>query len=74
MKKALVVLLVAVLAATLGSKVKALSWMTANNAIGISGLCALIIAFILTKAPAAINAVNRATITVRVISVFFIIG
>jgi len=49
---ALCLALVAVLAATLGSSVKALSWMTANNAIGISGVVALVVALLMTKAPA----------------------
>jgi len=40
--------LVAVVGATLGSKVPALSWLTANNAIGLSGLVALCVAIALT--------------------------
>ena len=40
--------LVAVVGATLGSKVPALSWLTANNAIGLSGLVALVVAIALT--------------------------
>ncbi len=40
--------LVAVVGATLGSKVPALSWLTANNAIGLSGLVALCAAIALT--------------------------
>jgi len=40
---------VAVVGATLGSKVPALSWLTANNAIGLSGVVALIAAILLTK-------------------------
>lgn len=39
----------AVLFATLGDKVAALKWMTANNAIGLSGICALIAALLLVK-------------------------
>lgn len=49
---ALSLALFAVIAATLGTKVPALKWMTPNNAIGISGLCALVIALALLKAPA----------------------
>ena len=49
---ALCLAVVAVVAATLGGSVKALSWLTANNAIGVSGICALLIALILFKAPA----------------------
>ena len=41
---------VAVVAATLGGSVKSLSWLTANNAIGVSGVVALIVALILFKA------------------------
>ena len=41
---------VAVVAATLGGSVKALSWITANNAIGLSGAIALIVALCLFKA------------------------
>ena len=48
---ALCLALVAVVAATLGGSVPALNWITANNAIGISGLIALIVALILFKAP-----------------------
>jgi uncharacterized membrane protein len=40
---------VAVVGATLGSKVPALNWLTANNAIGLSGVVALIAAILLTK-------------------------
>ena len=40
--------LVAVVGATLGSKVPALSWLTANIAIGLSGLVALCVAIALT--------------------------
>jgi len=47
---ALLLALVAVGAATLGSKVASLNWMTANNAIGISGIVALIAVIVLTKA------------------------
>lgn len=46
---ALCLAVVAVVAATLGSKVPALNWMTSNNAIGISGVVALIVAILLTK-------------------------
>ena len=42
--------LVAVVGATLGSKVPALSWLTANNAIGLSGIVALLVVLALTKA------------------------
>ena len=41
---ALCIAVVAVVGATLGSKVPALSWLTANNAIGLSGLVALVAA------------------------------
>ena len=47
---ALVLALVAVLCATLGSKIEALKWMTANNSIGISSVVALIVALVMTKA------------------------
>ena len=47
---ALCLALVAVVAATLGGSVKALSWITANNAIGLSGAIALIVALCLFKA------------------------
>ncbi|MDO4548097.1 MAG: DUF979 domain-containing protein [Clostridia bacterium] len=49
---ALCLALVAVISATLGSAVASLNWMTSNNAIGISGLVALIVALLLVKAPA----------------------
>ena len=42
---------VAVVAATLGGSVASLSWLTANNAIGVSGIVALLVALILFKAP-----------------------
>ena len=48
---ALCLALVAVVAATLGGSVPALSWLTANNAIGVSGLVALLVALCLFKAP-----------------------
>ena len=47
---ALCLALVAVVAATLGGSVPALSWLTANNAIGVSGIVALIVALLLFKA------------------------
>ena len=47
---ALCLALVAVIAATLGGSVKSLSWLTANNAIGVSGVVALLVALILFKA------------------------
>ena len=40
---------VAVIGATLGAKVPALSWITSNNAIGLSGVVALVVAIALTK-------------------------
>ena len=40
---------VAVIAATLGAKVSSLSWMTSNNAIGISAIAALVAALVITK-------------------------
>lgn len=43
---------IAVTVATLGAKIKALDWMSSNNAIGISGIIALSIALLLLKAPA----------------------
>ena len=55
---ALCIALVAVVGATLGSKVPALSWLTANNAIGLSGLVALIVVLLLTKAPAKYAAID----------------
>ena len=45
---ALCIAVVAVVGATLGSKVPALSWLTANNAIGLSGVVALCAALLLT--------------------------
>ena len=50
--------LVAVVGATLGSKVPALSWLTANNAIGLSGMVALCAVLLLTKAPAKYAAID----------------
>ena len=47
---ALCLALVAVVAATLGGSVPALSWLTANNAIGVSGIVALIVSLLLFKA------------------------
>ena len=47
---ALCLAVVAVVAATLGGSVPALSWITANNAIGVSGIVALIVALVLFKA------------------------
>ncbi len=47
---ALCLALVAVVAATLGGSVASLNWLTANNAIGVSGVVALIVALILFKA------------------------
>ena len=46
---ALCIALVAVVGATLGAKVEALSWITSNNAIGLSGVVALVVALALTK-------------------------
>ena len=46
---ALCIALVAVVGATLGAKVPALSWLTANNAIGLSGVVALCAAILLTN-------------------------
>ena len=50
---ALCLALVVVIAATLGGSVESLKWLTANNAIGVSGVCALIVALILFKASPA---------------------
>ena len=50
----------AVVGATLGSKVPALSWLTANNAIGLSGAVALIAALLLTKCDPKYAAVDGA--------------
>ena len=47
---ALCLAVVAVIAATLGGSVASLSWLTANNAIGVSGIVALLVALILFKA------------------------
>ena len=52
------VYVVAVVGATLGSKVPALSWLTANNAIGLSGMVALCAVLLLTKAPAKYAAID----------------
>lgn len=46
---ALCLALFAVLFATLGDKVTALKWMTSNNAIGLSGICALVVVLLLVK-------------------------
>ena len=45
---AVTIALVAVVGATLGAKVPALAWITSNNAIGLSGVVALIVALVLT--------------------------
>ena len=47
---ALCLAIVAVIAATLGGSVKSLAWLTANNAIGVSGVVALLVALCLFKA------------------------
>ena len=47
---ALCLALVAVVAATLGGSVPSLNWLTANNAIGVSSVIALIVALVLFKA------------------------
>lgn len=47
---ALCLAIVAVVAATLGGSVKSLSWLTANNAIGVSGVVALLVAICLFRA------------------------
>ena len=57
---ALCIAVVAVVGATLGSKVEALKWLTANNAIGLSGLVALIVALLLTKAAPKYAAIDGA--------------
>ena len=57
---ALCIALTAVIGATLGSKVPALSWLTANNAIGLSGIVALIAALLLTKCDPKYAAVDAA--------------
>lgn len=57
---ALCIAVVAVVGATLGSKVPALSWLTANNAIGLSGVVALIAALLLTKCDPKYAAVDAA--------------
>ena len=57
---ALCIAVVAVVGATLGSKVPALSWLTANNAIGLSGLVALIAAILLTGCSPKYAAVDSA--------------
>ena len=41
--------LVAVVGATLGAKITALSWLTANNAISLAGVVALIVVIAITK-------------------------
>lgn len=57
---ALCIAVVAVVGATLGSKVPALSWLTANNAIGLSGLVALVAAILLTGCSPKYAAVDSA--------------
>ena len=57
---ALCIALTAVIGATLGSKVPALSWLTANNAIGLSGIVALVAALLLTKCDPKYAAVDAA--------------
>ena len=57
---ALCIAVVAVVGATLGSKVKALNWLTANNAIGLSGVVALFAVLLLTKASPKYAAVDGA--------------
>ena len=57
---ALCIAVVAVVGATLGSKVPALSWLTANNAIGLSGVVALFAVLLLTKASPKYAAVDGA--------------
>ncbi len=57
---ALCIAVVAVVGATLGSKVPALSWLTANNAIGLSGIVALCAAILLTKCSPKYAAVDGA--------------
>ena len=57
---ALCIAVVAVVGATLGSKVEALKWLTANNAIGLSGVVALIVALLLTKASPKYAAIDGA--------------
>ena len=51
---------VAVVGATLGAKVASLSWITSNNAIGLSGVVALIAAIALTKCDPKYAAVDGA--------------
>ena len=51
---------VAVIGATLGAKVGALSWLTSNNAIGLSGVVALVVAIALTKCDPKYAAVDGA--------------
>ena len=57
---ALCIALVAVVGATLGAKVPALAWLTSNNAIGLSGVVALIVAIVLTKCDPKYAAVDGA--------------
>ncbi len=57
---ALCIAVVAVVGATLGSKVPALSWLTANNAIGLSGLVALLAAILLTGCSPKYAAIDSA--------------
>lgn len=51
---------IAVVVATLGDKIPALSWMTSYNAIGISGILALVIALVLLKCPVKYVALDGA--------------
>lgn len=57
---ALCIALVAVVGATLGAKVPALAWLTSNNAIGLSGVVALIVVIVLTKCDPKYAAVDGA--------------
>ena len=57
---ALCIALVAVVGATLGSKVAAFKWLTANNAIGLSGVVALIVVLAITKCEPKYAAIDAA--------------
>ena len=57
---ALSIALVAVVGATLGSKVAAFKWLTANNAIGLSGAVALVVALAITKCEPKYAAIDAA--------------
>ena len=57
---ALCIAVVAVVGATLGSKVESLKWLTANNAIGLSGAVALLAVLLLTKASPKYAAIDGA--------------